>query len=151
MAEHVREIMKFNLTSCKTGIVFNQTVVRCSRDIAELLKQIHTKEGNDFQEFFYCLFLNRRNQITGYYLASIGGMCDTIADPRIIIKAAALANCCCLILCHNHPSGSLKPSQADEMLTHKIKEACKWFDIKVIDHVILSEEGYYSFADEGII
>ena len=75
----------------------------------------------------------------------------TVADPRIILKKALEEDATSLVLCHNHPSGNLKPSRADEDLTHKIKEAAKYFDITVMDHIIVSEEGYYSFADEGIL
>ena len=73
--------------------------------------------------------------------------------PRMsaVKKKALEKNAVSLILCHNHPTGSLKPSRADEELTHKIKEASKYFDIKVLDHLIVSEEGYYSFADEGLL
>jgi DNA repair protein RadC len=82
---------------------------------------------------------------------SSGGITGTVADPRIILKKALEEEAVSLILCHNHPSGSLKPSRADEELTLKIKEASKFFDIKVLDHVIVSSEGYFSFADEGLI
>jgi DNA repair protein RadC len=78
-------------------------------------------------------------------------MTGTVADPRIILKKALEEDAVSLILCHNHPSGSLKPSRADEELTQKIKEAARFFDIKVLDHLIVSDDGYYSFADEGIL
>ncbi|MEO6914351.1 MAG: JAB domain-containing protein, partial [Chitinophagaceae bacterium] len=70
---------------------------------------------------------------------------------RIILKKALEENAVSLILCHNHPSGNLRPSKADEELTFKIKEAARFLDIRVIDHLIVSEEGYFSFADEGLI
>ncbi len=142
---------KFLLSSLPTDYVIPSMVITSSADSAGLLKDIFLWEGNSIQEFFYVVFLNRSNKVTGYYQASMGGVTSTIADPRLIIKAAALADCTSLILCHNHPSGSLKPSRADEELTKKIVEGCAYFDIKVLDHVIISEDGYYSFADEGII
>jgi DNA repair protein RadC len=74
-----------------------------------------------------------------------------VADPRVILKRALEEDAVSLILSHNHPSGSLKPSRADEALTIKIKEAASLLDIRVIDHIIVSEEGYYSFADEGLL
>jgi DNA repair protein RadC len=74
-----------------------------------------------------------------------------VADPRIILKRALEHDATAIILCHNHPSGSLKPSKADEDLTYKIKEAARYFDIQVLDHIIVSDEGYYSFADEGLL
>jgi len=74
-----------------------------------------------------------------------------VDDPRIILKKALEEDAVNIILAHNHPSGSLKPSRADEELTNKIKEAAKYFDIKVLDHIIISDLGYYSFADEGLL
>ena len=82
---------------------------------------------------------------------SEGGITGTIADPRIILKKALEENAVSLVLCHNHPSGSLKPSRQDEEITKKIKEAARYFDIKVLDHIIVSDSGYFSFADEGIL
>ncbi len=82
---------------------------------------------------------------------STGGVTGTVADPKLVFVAALKANACSIIISHNHPSGNLKPSQADEHLTQKIKLAGQFLDIKLIDHIIVSSEGYYSFADEGLI
>jgi DNA repair protein RadC len=95
--------------------------------------------------------LNRANKINDFKIISEGGITGTVADPRIILKKALEQDAVSIILCHNHPSGSLKPSRADEELTFKIKEAAKYFDIKVLDHLIVGDDGYYSFADEGIL
>ncbi len=103
------------------------------------------------REVFAVVFLNRSNKINHFEIVSEGGITGTVADPRIILKKALENDAVNIILCHNHPSGSLKPSKADEELTHKIKEAAKYFDIKVLDHLIVSDDGYYSFADEGIL
>jgi DNA repair protein RadC len=102
-------------------------------------------------EVFAVLFLNRANKINHFQIISEGGITGTVADPRVILKKALEEDAVSLILCHNHPSGSLKPSRADEELTRKIKEAATYFDIKVLDHLIVSDDGYYSFADEGIL
>lgn len=148
----VKQVRKFALKVIKTGEDIPQEIIKSSRDGYNTLKLIHRIEGNEFQEFFYCLFLNRANKATGYYLASMGGVTGTVADPRLIVKAAALADCTTILLSHNHPSGNLQPSQNDRELTQKIKNALSYFDIKVLDHIILTEEdGFYSFADEGII
>ena len=80
---------------------------------------------------------------------SRGGIDGTVVDPKVILKKALEEMATSLILCHNHPSGNLKPSNADIVLTKKIKDAAALLDIKVIDHIIVSEVGYYSFADEG--
>jgi DNA repair protein RadC len=102
-------------------------------------------------EVFAVLFLNRANKINHFQIVSEGGITGTVADPRIILRMALEENAVNIVLCHNHPSGSLKPSRADEELTQKIKEAAGFFDITVLDHIIVSEDGYFSFADEGLL
>lgn len=102
-------------------------------------------------EAFMVMFLNRSNRVNHYEIVSSGGITGTVADPRLILKKALDYRAVALVLAHNHPSGSLRPSRQDEELTVKIKEAAKYFDIKILDHVIVSQEGYYSFADEGIL
>jgi DNA repair protein RadC len=125
-----------------------KTVIKSSRDIAEYLRAVI----KDFSyEVFAVLFLNRSNKINHFEIISRGGITGTVADPRIILKAALSYDATSLVLCHNHPSGSLKPSRADEELTKKIIEAAKYFDIRILDHIIVSEEGYFSFADEGLL
>lgn len=123
-------------------------VVLSSNDVAYYLK---AKLQYRKSEAFAVCFLNRANKINHFEIISEGGITGTVADPRIILKKALEHQAVSLILCHNHPSGSLKPSRQDQELTTKIKEASNYFDIKVVDHVIVSEEGYYSFADEGLL
>ena len=125
-----------------------KTVVGSSSDVAVYLQ---TSLRDYKHEVFAVIFLNRANKINDFKIISEGGITGTVADPRIILKQALERDAVSLILCHNHPSGSLKPSKADEELTYKIKEAAKYFDIKVLDHLIVSDDGYYSFADEGIL
>ena len=86
-----------------------------------------------------------------FQIVSEGGITGTVADPRIILKKALEQNAVSIILCHNHPSGNLRPSRADEELTVKIKGAAHFLDIRVLDHIIVSDDGYYSFADEGLL
>lgn len=123
-------------------------VVKSSSDIANYL-QIKLKDYR--HEVFAVLFLNRSNKINHFEIISEGGITGTVADPRIILRKALEQDAVNIILCHNHPSGSLKPSRADEQLTIKIKEAARFLDITVLDHVIVSEDGYYSFADDGLL
>ncbi len=125
-----------------------KTVVGTSADVALYLQA----SLRDYKhEVFAVIFLNRANKINDFKIISEGGITGTVADPRVILKKALEEDAVSLILCHNHPSGSLKPSRADEELTQKIKEAAKYFDIKVLDHLIVGDDGYYSFADEGIL
>ena len=123
-------------------------VMQTSGDIADYLK---TKLKDYRHEVFAVLYLNRANKINHFEIISEGGITGTVADPRVILRSALEKDAVNIILCHNHPSGSLKPSRADEQLTVKIKEAAKFLDIAVLDHVIVSEDGHFSFADEGIL
>ena len=125
-----------------------KTSIQSSNDIAEYLKA--TLKDYAY-EIFAVVFLNRANKINHFEIISKGGITGTVADPRIILKKALEQDATAIVLCHNHPSGNLKPSRADEDLTLKIKEAAKYFDIRIMDHIIVSEDGYYSFADEGIL
>lgn len=101
-------------------------------------------------EQFWVLLLNRANEIIRPQQISIGGVAGTVADPKMIFKAAIEHLASSIILVHNHPSGNLTPSQADKDLTKKVKEAGRMLDIPVLDHLIFSDNGYFSFADEGI-
>lgn len=103
------------------------------------------------QEQFAVIFLNQGNRVTHFQIVSEGGITSTVADPRIILKTALAHDAVNMILCHNHPSGCLKPSKADVALTQKIKAAALTLDIQVVDHIIVSEEGYYSFADNDLM
>lgn len=125
-----------------------KAIVKKSNDVALFLQS----RLKDYQhEVFGVVYLNRANKINHFEIISEGGMTGTVADPRIILKKALEQNATTLILCHNHPSGNLQPSRADKELTAKLKSAASLLDINVTDHIIVSEDGYYSFADEGII
>jgi DNA repair protein RadC len=122
--------------------------IQSSKDVANYLQaQLEHKK----QEIFAVVYLNRGNRILSLETISIGGLTGTVADPRIILKKALEQDATALVLCHNHPSGNLTPSRADEQLTQKIKQAAALMDIQVLDHIIVSHEGYFSFADEGMI
>jgi DNA repair protein RadC len=126
----------------------DKKLVSGSQDIATYLQ---SQFRDHRHEVFGVVYLNRANKINHFEIISEGGISGTVADPRIILRKAIEADAVSLILCHNHPSGSLRPSRADEQLTEKIREAASYLDMKVLDHIIVSEEGYYSFADEGLL
>lgn len=130
------------------GLPLAKTVIRNSLDTAEFLR---TRLKDYAVEKFAVLFLNRANKVNHFQIVSEGGITGTVADPRHILKTALDHQAVSLILCHNHPSGSLRPSRADEELTKKITEAARLLDMTVLDHLIVSEEGYFSFADEGLL
>ena len=128
------------------ALSLDKQAILSSRDVAEYLRAML----KDYSyEVFAVLFLNKANKINHYEVMSRGGIDGTVVDPKIILKKALEETATSLILCHNHPSGNLNPSNADKVLTKKITEAAALLDIKVIDHIIVSEMGYYSFADEG--
>ncbi len=123
-------------------------VIKTSNDIAQYIRAII----KDFEyEVFGVMYLNQSNKVNHFEIISKGGITGTVADPRIILKKALEAGATSIVLCHNHPSGSLKPSRADQEITNKIKNAASYLDIRVIDHLIVSEQGYYSFSDEGLL
>ena len=128
--------------------LFQKPYLKSSPELAQFLK-ISFK---DYQhEVFAVIFLNNSLKINHFEIMSSGGLTTTTVDPRLIFKKALEVKATAIILCHNHPSGSLRPSQADENITQKLKEIGKLLDIKVVDHMIVSDEGYFSFADEGIL
>jgi DNA repair protein RadC len=130
------------------GNVLQRTKVSSSKEIANYLRTILKDNIN---EVFAVLFLNQANKIKNFKIMSKGGITGTVADPRIILKQALDEGATSLVLSHNHPSGNLNPSRADQELTNKIKQAASYFDIKILDHIIVSDEGHYSFADEGLL
>jgi DNA repair protein RadC len=125
--------------------------ITTSVDAYEILQKIWNRDKIELVEEFKVLLLNRSNKVLGVLDASSGGITGTVADPRIILTAAIKANAVGIVLSHNHPSGSVKPSRADEELTMKIREAARFLDMTVLDHIIITSEGYYSFADEGLL
>ena len=119
-----------------------------SKDVFEIMKRSMLDLPH---EEFWLLILNRSNTIVKKELISRGGVAGTVVDTKIIFKAAIENYASSIIVCHNHPSGNLKPSEADIKITKSIKEAGRIMEITLSDHLILTDEGYYSFADEGII
>ncbi len=120
-----------------------------SSDAFELLKFLADLD----HEQFWCIYLNRANQVQKVEFVSKGGTTGTVVDVQVILKEAILLKSNGIILAHNHPSGNLRPSDADVKITSKIKEAAKFIDVQIYDHVIIGGnlQGYYSFADECIL
>ncbi len=132
----------------KESDIRKKTKISSSKDAHEAIRPYLM---DLLHEQFWVILLNRANEIAKITQISIGGVAGTIADPKIIFKAAIDALASGIILVHNHPSGNLTPSQADKDLTKKVKEAGKLLDIPVLDHIIFSDYHYFSFADEGIL
>ncbi len=126
----------------------DRTQIVSSRDAYQVFKKIWSKQI-EAREEMYVLFLNRKNSVLGYHILSMGGITGTIADLRLLFAVALKSLATSIIIAHNHPSGQLKPSGEDIALTKNIKETGEIMNITLLDHLIVSNEGYYSFADEG--
>lgn len=124
--------------------------ISTSQDVYAVLQRHWNYDTIEYVEEFKIMLLNRANRVLGIVDISVGGMAGTIADPKVIFTAALKCAASSIILVHNHPSGNLRPSQADIDLTNRLREGGKLLDIMVIEHIILSSEGYFSFSDEGV-
>jgi DNA repair protein RadC len=129
---------------------FTPEQINSPQQLANYIRQFF---GNDILIFesVFILLLNQNNTTIGYAKISQGGICGSIVDIKIICKYVVDSLAQGVILCHNHPSGNLTPSSADLNVTDKLKEALKYLDSKLIDHIILTENSYYSLADNGKI
>ncbi len=132
----------------KESMSADRVQINTSIDVFRLIES-QFKDLN--HEEFWILLLNRANRVTSKHLVSKGGQAGTIADPKIIFNIALENHAASLILAHNHPSGNLKPSHADLELTQKLRSAGQFLDIPVLDHLIVTDQGFLSFADEGLI
>jgi DNA repair protein RadC len=112
---------------------------------------LHPIIGELPHEEFWVLYLNNSNKVLKPFQASKGGITGTLVDVRIVLRQALELGATSIILAHNHPSGTLKPSESDKKLTQKLKTACQSLDIKILDHIIVTEKAYFSFADQGLI
>jgi DNA repair protein RadC len=130
------------------ALILEKPLLKHGRDAATYL-QLMLKDNR--HEVFAAIYLNSAGKVLKFVTLSQGGLTGTVADPRVILKKALEENAISIILGHNHPSGNLRPSKADEDFTHKIKEGAQYLDIKLLDHIIVSEEGYFSFADRGLL
>jgi DNA repair protein RadC len=122
--------------------------IKCSKDVADIFQPIL---ADLLHEEFWILFLNRSNRVIARMKLSQGGISGTVTDVRMIMKKAVEYLSSGIIVCHNHPSGNLSPSESDSKITRKIKEAGELLDIQLLDHLIISDKDYYSFADNGLI
>lgn len=129
---------------------FQKVQIKESKIAYEFIQQFYGDDIEIFESFFI-LLLNRNNQTIGYAKISQGGISGTVVDIRLIAKYAVESLCSSVILAHNHPSGNLNPSEQDKNITSKIKDALNMFEISVIDHIILTSESFYSFADNGLL
>ncbi len=130
-----------NILGCK---------IKRSEDIYDFLKQIYNPKTIDLKESFFVVLLNRANNVIGYSEISQGGVAGTVVDNKILFSTILKTTmACAIVLTHNHPSGQLQPSGADLKITRTIKQIGDLLEITVLDHVIMTSDGYYSMADSG--
>lgn len=139
---------KLNIVSEET--FFKSEKLTCSKEVSNYLRNFYFDDIEIFESFFM-IMLNRANIVESYVKISQGGCIGTVVDLKLISHYAINCLAQSVILCHNHPSGNLNPSTQDIDITKKVKNALSLFEINVIDHIILTKDGYYSFSDEGIL
>jgi len=122
--------------------------IKCSKDVADIFQPLLSDLAH---EEFWILYLNRSNKVIDRNKLSQGGISGTVTDVRMVMKRAIECLASGIIVCHNHPSGNLNPSESDSKITQKIKEAGNLMDIQLLDHLIISDKDYYSFADNGLL
>ncbi|OSZ82070.1 DNA repair protein [Chitinophagaceae bacterium IBVUCB1] len=125
--------------------------VNTSGDAYNILMQYWDENKIELLEQFKILLLNRASHVIGISDISTGGVAGTVVDPKIVFSTALKANASSIILAHNHPSGNLQPSKEDNAVTSKMREAGSFLDLRVLDHLIVTKDGYYSYADEGTL
>lgn len=127
----------------------NKLKINNSKESYDILIACWSKHTLELQEEFKVLLLNRNNQVLGIYPLSKGGVAGTYVDVKLVFSVALKCNASSIIIAHNHPSGNLRPSEADKRLTQKIKKAGEYLDIILLDHLIITKEDFYSFIDKG--
>ena len=144
---------------CDVKLTYNTKVKSSERAVVKdsnsayslLIGHVYDPETIQHREYMKLILLNRAHKVLGIAHISEGGLDSTSADIRIIMQAAILGNASAMILSHNHPSGNKQPSNQDDLLTDRVKKAAKLFDIQYLDHIIVTDSGYYSYLDEGRI
>lgn len=142
---------------CDVKLTYNTKVKSSERAVVRdsnstyslLMDHIYDSETIQYREYMKLILLNRAHKVLGIVHISEGGLDSTSADIRIIMQAAILGNASAMILSHNHPSGNRQPSNQDDVLTDKVNKAAKLFNIQLLDHIIVTDSGYYSYSDEG--
>lgn len=144
-------IKKYSLSVQEENPIFNTIPeVKQVQDVVHNFRKLYSDDILIY-ESFYAMYLNQKNAVIGVVKISQGGITSTIVDIRIIFKYAIELLATSIIICHNHPSGNIMPSNQDKELTSKINIAANYLDIKLLDHIILSKDNYYSFANENIL
>jgi DNA repair protein RadC len=143
---------KFPKIKVKVSVTKGDKVTITSPEkMVEVMRSIFDADTILWTEEVIMVCLNRANDVVGYYKVSSGGFSGSVLDPRVVMTIALNNASSSIILAHNHPSGNLKPSEGDKAITEKIKNACAFFDMKLLDHLIITDESYFSFNEGGLI
>lgn len=143
--------IKINLSFDKKVKTNQLATIDDSQSCAMVLREVFDKDTFDWTEEVVMLCLNRANKVVGFYKVSSGGISSCIVDPRVVFTIALNCGASSIVLSHNHPSGNKVPSIQDKNITEKIKNAGKLLDITLLDHIILTDTGYFSFLDEHLL
>lgn len=143
------KVKEYSLKYNKTGI--DTRIIRNSTDTSEVLREVFDADEINIYECFYILLLNNSLKVQGYAKISQGGITHTIADTKLIAKYAIDSLASNVVLAHNHPSGNTTPSGQDKQLTDNIVKALQLLEVKVIDHIIITDSDYFSFSDSGLL
>lgn len=146
IAQEVEEIQ----VSYKPNKIGNAKIIT-SKEAVQIIRQFWNENTIEMQEEVKVILLNNSNVVLGIYNLSKGGMTGSLVDVRLVLSVALKCLATGIILVHNHPSGSLKPSKADLNIVEKLKNSCKLMEIKFLDSIIITKENYMSFADDGLI
>ncbi|MFB5946397.1 JAB domain-containing protein [Albibacterium profundi] len=147
----LHQVSEINLTYQPKFKASERPQISSSKDAFDVLYNNWDLGKIQMLEQFKIILLNRANKVIGIFQVSSGGIAGTVADPKLIFAVALKACASSIVLSHNHPSGNLKPSPQDVELTKKIVTAGNYLDIRVLDHVIVTKDSYFSFADEGMM
>lgn len=148
MVEYKSRMPEFTLGKKPTE--FLKAKVTRSKDCEEVIRKFYSDDIEIYESFFL-LLLNRANITIGYAKISQGGITGTVVDARIVLKYVVDSLATSVVICHNHPSGNLNASEEDKRITSRIKEALKLVDTTLLDHIILTADSYFSFADNGLV
>ncbi|KQR94224.1 DNA repair protein [Chryseobacterium sp. Leaf180] len=129
----------------------SERTISSSMDAVDIFRAHFDGDEMDYRESFFALYLNQANKVLGIRKISECGISSTLVDVRIVMQAGLLCNASGIIVAHNHPSGNLNPSTADIKMTNQIREAGKILNMNVLDHVILTSDAHFSFADDGLM
>lgn len=148
MKEYKTNLCEYKIVCKEVETPYKRIKIKDARDVADYVRPFISETLMAF-ETFMVIGLNRANNTVGWGIVSQGGLSNVLVDIRILMKMALDMCCNSIILCHNHPSGSLNPSAEDRALTSRVASACELVDLRLLDHVIITKEDYYSFANHG--